>query len=145
MTGGAMDSQLPAEDRRARLLGIGAGPANLSLAALLYPHQEIHSLFLDLKSSFSWHDGQQLPDASLQVSIFKDLVTLADPTSEFSFLSYLHDQGRLYHFVNAQFDAVPRLEFRNYLEWASRRLKTVMFGEEVRSIDFDEVFVVRTD
>ncbi|HEY0806618.1 MAG TPA: SidA/IucD/PvdA family monooxygenase [Pseudonocardiaceae bacterium] len=127
------------------IVGVGVGPANLSLAALLYPHGDVRSLFLDLKNNFSWHDGQQLPDTTLQVSIFKDLVSLADPTNEFSFLSYLHDQGRIYHFINAQFQAVPRREYRNYLEWASRRIKSVVFGEQVRSIDFDGVFVVRTD
>lgn len=132
-------------DKHFGLLGIGVGPANLSLAALLYPHRELPSLFLDRKESFGWHDGQQMPGSSLQVSMLKDLVSLADPTSKFSFLNYLHDQGRIYHFLNAQFDAVPRQEFRNYLEWASWRMKNVVFGEEVRSVDFDGVFQVRTD
>ncbi|MFF7651035.1 lysine N(6)-hydroxylase/L-ornithine N(5)-oxygenase family protein [Streptomyces sp. NPDC007983] len=132
-------------DKHFGLLGIGVGPANLSLAALLYPHRELPSLFLDRKESFGWHDGQQMPGSSLQVSVLKDLVSLADPTSKFSFMNYLHDQGRIYHFLNAQFDAVPRQEFRNYLEWASWRMKNVVFGEEVRSVDFDGVFQVRTD
>jgi lysine N6-hydroxylase len=127
------------------VLGIGVGPANLSLAALLYPHRDLPSLFLDRKAAFGWHDGQQIPGTTLQVSILKDLVSLADPTSKFSFLSYLHDQGRIYHFVNARFDAVPRQEFRNYLEWASWRMKNIVFGEEVRSVEFDGVFRVRTD
>ncbi|MFJ9613936.1 lysine N(6)-hydroxylase/L-ornithine N(5)-oxygenase family protein [Streptomyces noursei] len=127
------------------VLGIGVGPANLSLAALLYPHRDLPSLFLDRKEAFSWHDGQQIPGTTLQVTMLKDLVSLADPTSKFSFLNYLHDQGRIYHFVNAQFDAVPRQEFRNYLEWASWRMKNIVFGEEVQSIDFDGVFRVHTD
>jgi lysine N6-hydroxylase len=76
--------------------------------------------------------------------MFKDLVTLADPTSPFSFLAYLHEEGRLYHFINAQFDAVPRQEFRNYLRWASRRNPDIAFGEEVLSVEFDTEFVVTT-
>ncbi len=127
------------------VLGIGVGPANLSLAALLSPHRDLPSLFLDRKEAFSWHDGQQIRGTTLQVTMVKDLVSLADPTSQFSFLNYLHDQGRIYHFVNAQFDAVPRQEFRNYLEWASWRMKNIVYGEEVRSIDFDGVFRVHTD
>ncbi|HEY3606283.1 MAG TPA: SidA/IucD/PvdA family monooxygenase [Pseudonocardiaceae bacterium] len=126
-------------------IGIGAGPANLSLASLLYPHTEISNLFLDRKITFDWHDGQQLPDTTLQVSILKDLVSLADPTSGFSFLSYLHARGRIYHFINAQFDAVPRREFRNYLQWAAARNENIVFGENVLSVDFDDTFVVRTD
>ncbi|MFD0305221.1 lysine N(6)-hydroxylase/L-ornithine N(5)-oxygenase family protein [Streptomyces sp. NPDC127119] len=132
-------------DKHFSVLGIGVGPANLSLAALLYPYQDLPSLFLDRKETFGWHDGQQIPGTSLQVSMLKDLVSLADPTSKFSFLNYLYDQGRIYHFINAQFDAVPRQEFRNYLEWASWRMKNIVFGEEVRSVEFDGVFHVRTD
>jgi lysine N6-hydroxylase len=77
--------------------------------------------------------------------MLKDLVSLADPTNRFSFLSYLHAHGKIYHFINAQFDAVPRREFRNYLKWASDQNPNVVFGEDVRSVDFDGTFVVRTD
>lgn len=132
-------------DSHFRCLGIGVGPANLSLASLLHAHDDVPNIFLDRKEVFSWHDGQLIPGATLQVSMLKDLVSLSDPTNEFSFLSYLHDQRKVYHFINAQFDAVPRLEFRNYLEWASRRNKNVVFGEEVQSVDFADTFVVRTD
>lgn len=128
-----------------RCLGVGVGPANLSLASLLHTRPDVVSLFLDRKDSFSWHDGQQLPGNTLQVSLFKDLVTLADPRNPFSFLAYLHDHGRLYHFLNAQFDAVPRVEFRNYLAWASRCNESIVFGETVCEVSFDKVFTVRTD
>ncbi|MEU8844749.1 SidA/IucD/PvdA family monooxygenase [Streptomyces sp. NPDC048564] len=125
-------------------VGIGVGPANLSLASLLHGRPEMNSLFIERRETFGWHDDQQIAGATLQVSLFKDLVTLADPTNKFSFLSYLHDRGMIYHFVNAQFDAMPRREFRNYLEWASRKNENVTFGEEVRSVEFDRVFVIRT-
>ncbi|MEW1547316.1 lysine N(6)-hydroxylase/L-ornithine N(5)-oxygenase family protein [Streptomyces tsukubensis] len=128
-----------------RCLGVGAGPANLSLASLLHGRPEVNHLFVDRKERFTWHDGQQLPGNTLQVSLFKDLVTLADPGNPYSFLSYLHEHGRLYHFLNAQFDAVPRSEFRNYLEWASRVNGNVVFGESVREVSFDGVFTVVTD
>ena len=125
-------------------VGIGVGPANLSLASLLHSHPEVSNLFLDKKEAFGWHDGQQMPGASLQVSFLKDLVSLADPTNSFSFLSYLHEHGKIYHFLNARFDAVPRQEFRNYLAWASRRNKNIRFGEEVLAVEFDRTFVVHT-
>jgi lysine N6-hydroxylase len=126
------------------LIGVGVGPANLSLASLLHPHAEVTNLFLEKRDNFGWHDGQQVPGAGLQVSFLKDLVSLSQPTNPFSFLSYLHDQGKIYHFINAQFDAVPRQEFRNYFEWASRRNENIAFGEEVLAVDFDGVFVVHT-
>src|SRR5262249_34599199 len=86
-------------------VGIGVGPANLSLASLLYGHREVSNLFIERNPTFGWHDDQQIAGASLQVSPLKDLVTLADPTNVFSFLSYLHAEGRIYHFINARFDA----------------------------------------
>jgi lysine N6-hydroxylase len=134
------------DEQHYECVGVGVGPANLSLASLLHGSPGLlPNLFLEKSAEFSWHDGQQIPDATLQVSIFKDLVSLSDPTSPFSFLSYLKDKGRLYHFINARFSAVPRQEFRNYLEWASRRNRNVVFGEEVVSVDFDGVFVLRTN
>jgi len=126
-------------------VGVGVGPANLSLACLLGGHPEIDNVFLDRKRCFSWHDEQQIPGATLQVSALKDLVTLSDPTSNYSFLAYLHEQGKIYHFINAQFDAVPRSEFRNYLEWASGRNPNVVFGESIEEVTFDgDVFRVAT-
>lgn len=110
----------------------------------MYSHPEITNVFLDRKESFGWHDGQQIPGASLQVSMLKDLVSLSDPTNAFSFLAYLHSLGRIHHFLNARFDAVPRQEFRNYLEWASRKNPNIVFGDEVLSVEFDEVFRIRT-
>lgn len=128
-----------------RCVGIGVGPANLSLASLMYSSPELTNIFLERKASFGWHDGQQIPGASLQVSMLKDLVSLSDPTNAFSFLSYLHSLGRIHHFLNARFDAVPRQEFRNYLEWASSKNPNIVFGQDVRSVEFDGVFRVRTN
>lgn len=128
-----------------RLVGIGAGPANLSLAALLHGDSGQPNIFFDRKPSFTWHDNQMINGATLQVSIFKDLVSLSDPTNRFSFLSYLHEHGRIYHFLNAQFAEVPRTEFRNYLAWAAEKNENVVFSETVERVDFDGVFRVTTD
>jgi lysine N6-hydroxylase len=130
--------------RRVQLLGIGVGPANLSLASLLHGCPQVSHLFLDRRWRFGWHEGQQLPGAQLQVSPLKDLVTLADPTNPYSFLAFLHEHGRLHHFINARFDAVPRREFGDYLAWAAARNENVLFGEEVLEVDFDGCFTVRT-
>jgi lysine N6-hydroxylase len=132
------------EGNHFNVVGIGVGPSNLSLASLLHAYPEVSNRFVEKRPQFGWHDGQQVPGATLQVSMLKDLVTLSDPTNAFSFLSYLHDHGKLYHFINAQFDAVPRQEFRNYMEWVSRRNQNIVFGQEVLSVDFRDVFEIRT-
>ncbi|MEO7262646.1 MAG: SidA/IucD/PvdA family monooxygenase [Jatrophihabitantaceae bacterium] len=126
-------------------VGVGVGPANLSLASLMSLRPELQGLFLERRAEFGWHDGQQVAGAGLQVSMLKDLVSLTDPTSPFSFLAYLHDQGRIYHYLNARFEAVPRMEFRNYLAWAAARNPNVVFGEEVLAIEFDTVFRIQTN
>lgn len=108
-------------------------------------HPEITNLFLEKKASFGWHDGQQIPGSTIQVSMLKDLVSLSQPTSAYSFLAYLTELGRLYHFLNAQFEAVPREEFRNYMEWACRKNENIVFGHEVLSVDFTDVFRITTN
>src|SRR5258708_39870197 len=74
----------------------------------------------------------------------KALVSLSEPTSSFSFMAFLYELGRIYHFLNAQFDAVPRQEFRNYMAWASRKNENIAFGHEVLSVEYDKVFRVHT-
>jgi lysine N6-hydroxylase len=109
----------------------------------MHRHPEITNLFVDKKECFGWHDGQQIPDTTIQVSMLKDLVSLSQPTSEYSFLSYLHESGRLYHYINAQFDAVPRQEFRNYMEWACRKNENIAFGQEAVSVEYSDVFRIQ--
>jgi lysine N6-hydroxylase len=86
------------------------------------------------------------PEASLQVSYLKDLVTLVDPTSPFSFLAFLRAHKRLYRFINRSEIRVSRKEFNQYLQWVAGRLRNVEFGAEVREIGLDEqTFAVRLD
>lgn len=87
----------------------------------------------------------QIPNARLQVSFIKDLVTLADPTNPFSFLAFLHENGRLYHFLNAQFESVSRREFSEYFSWAANKNPQIIFGEEVEQVLYDGIFVVKTN
>ncbi|WP_327043523.1 SidA/IucD/PvdA family monooxygenase [Microbispora sp. NBC_01189] len=113
---------------------VGVGPANLSLAALGADVENLRSVHLEARPGFSWHPGLLLPEATLQVSPFKDLVTLVDPTSRYSFLAFLASEGRLYQFLTAKFPAVLRAEFDQYLQWASRSIPSIEFGAEVRGV-----------
>ncbi|MDX8480090.1 SidA/IucD/PvdA family monooxygenase [Mesorhizobium sp. VK24D] len=126
-------------------VGVGAAPSNLSLACQIHEQIGHGALFLDRQVDFRWHPGSAFDSSELQVSHFKDLVTLVDPRSAYTFINYLHENGRLYHFLNAQFDAVLRAEFEQYLNWAFRRNPLVRGGETVREIRYDGEFRVRTD
>jgi lysine N6-hydroxylase len=130
------------------LIGVGIGPSNLSTAALLKPLSDrVESVFFDNKSEFNWHPGLMFPDAKLQVSILKDLVTMLDPTSEFSFLNYLREKRSLYIFAAKNgFNNVKRREFEDYLKWAVSKLDNLNFNSTVQEISYEEGgFTVKLD
>lgn len=121
--------------------GIGIGPFNLGLAALLSGHDNIRALFLERKTQFRWHEGLLLPGTTLQVPFLADLVTMADPTHRLSYLNYLHQHDRLYPFYYYDTFLIPRREYDHYCRWASQQLPSCQFGEEVHDVTYDS----RTD
>ncbi|GAA3627148.1 lysine N(6)-hydroxylase/L-ornithine N(5)-oxygenase family protein [Flavivirga jejuensis] len=126
-------------------IGIGVGPANLSLSALLSPIQGFKSLFLDKQTSFIWHEGMLMSGVTLQVSFLKDLVTLVDPTNPFSFLNFLSENKRLYRFSISGIDDIKRTEFNQYYNWVIQKMNNLEFGNEVISACFmKDYFVVKT-
>lgn len=128
-------------------VAVGIGPFNLGLACLSAPISELDGLFLDEKAEFDWHGGMLLEDAELQTPFMSDLVTLADPTSPFSFLNYLKESGRLYPFYIRERFYPLRAEYNDYCRWAARRLgDMVRFGQRVEGVEYDaerELHLVR--
>ncbi|MEV7468237.1 lysine N(6)-hydroxylase/L-ornithine N(5)-oxygenase family protein [Streptomyces kronopolitis] len=118
-------------------IAIGLGPFNLGLACLTEPLDELDGLFLDDKPAFDWHPGMMLDSTHLQVPFLADLVTLADPTSPFSFLNYLKESGRLYPFYIRESFYPLRAEFNDYCRWAAGKLGTVRFSQRVTTVEYD--------
>ncbi|KIE28191.1 alcaligin biosynthesis protein [Streptomyces sp. MUSC 125] len=137
----------PAEaDRIHDVVGIGLGPFNLGLACLTEPIAELDGVFLESKPDFEWHAGMFLDGAHLQTPFMSDLVTLADPTSPYSFLNYLKEKGRLYSFYIRENFYPLRVEYDDYCRWAANRLSSIRFGTTVTEVTYgDEVYRVRTD
>lgn len=105
------------------VLGIGFGPSNLSLAIALEESPEhLTSAFFERQPSLGWHRGMLVPTAKMQVAFLKDLVTFRNPLSSFTFVSYLHEVGRLARFVDNRDFFPTRREFHDYLEWAELKL-----------------------
>ncbi|MGW2964096.1 lysine N(6)-hydroxylase/L-ornithine N(5)-oxygenase family protein [Streptomyces sp. NPDC001220] len=128
----------------AQVLGIGAGPANLSLAALAEPLDDLSVTLLESRDSVSWHPGLLWSSSRLQIDGAKDLVSLVDPRSEFSFMNFLHEEGRLYRHLIAAKEYVSRAEFDQYFAWAAARLD-VRLDTGVISVNHDgKCFVVET-
>lgn len=121
------------------LIGIGFGPSNVALAIAL---QEVHrngrpwdAFFIEKQPSFSWHPDMLLDDAHMQISYLKDLATLRDPRSRFTFVNYLHEQGRLPAFINLKTFFPSRREFNDYLGWAARHFDGLCaYGENVEEV-----------
>ncbi|WP_240135651.1 lysine N(6)-hydroxylase/L-ornithine N(5)-oxygenase family protein [Streptomyces sp. MUM 178J] len=125
------------------LIGIGFGPSNVAMAIALSEHnarvgrqEAVTAHFFERQQSFGWHRGMLIDDATMQVSFLKDLVTLRNPASEYSFLCYLQDKGRLIDFVNHKNLFPLRVEFHDYLEWAAAKVDDmVSYGHEVLAVE----------
>ncbi|MGH3679428.1 MAG: lysine N(6)-hydroxylase/L-ornithine N(5)-oxygenase family protein [Natronosporangium sp.] len=117
------------KNREVELLAIGGGPANLALAVAI---EELgsadladRSLVVERSQTIQWQQGLLMPWAKSQVSFLKDVVTLRDPRSRFSFLNYLHSAGRLDDFVNLGSSTPHRIEISGYLRWVAGSLSKV--------------------
>ncbi|WP_336885140.1 lysine N(6)-hydroxylase/L-ornithine N(5)-oxygenase family protein [Caldalkalibacillus salinus] len=113
------------------VIGIGIGPFNLGLAALLDRVDDIEALFFEQEKAFDWHPGMLIEGADMQTSFLSDLVTLADPTSPYTFLNYLHHHNRLYQFINFHRFKIPRTEYNDYAKWVASQLDDCHFGKQV--------------
>ncbi|MCI4066697.1 SidA/IucD/PvdA family monooxygenase [Micromonospora sp. R77] len=118
-------------------IAIGLGPYNLGLACLTAPIDDLDGLFLEARPDVAWHPGMLLPSARLQTPFLADLVTLADPTSPYSFLAFLKETGRLYPFYIRESFFPLRVEYDAYCRWAASRLDSVRFGHEVTAVRYD--------
>lgn len=123
------------------LLGVGFGPANLSLCAVF---ESLRSKagwgdkrigFVERRAEFAWHPDMILDGARMQVAFVKDLVTPTDPTSHYSFLNYLCEHGRLVDFLNLKTFHPTRREYHDYFSWAATKLsKYVMYQQIVTDL-----------
>lgn len=124
---------------------VGFGPASLAIAIALHDtlghHPTSHNsknskiCFLEKQQRFAWHSGMMVPGSKMQISFIKDLATMRDPRSEFTFLNYLKSQGRLVDFTNLGTFLPSRLEFADYMRWCANRFADVVaYGQEVLEV-----------
>ena len=130
------------------LLCVGFGPASLAIAIALHdamdptlnrksPGSSFRPkvCFLERQKQFAWHSGMLVPGSRMQISFIKDLATLRDPRSSFTFLNYLHHKNRLIHFTNLGTFLPARMEFEDYMRWCAQRFENVVsYGEEVLEV-----------
>ncbi|KAL1583109.1 hypothetical protein WHR41_08282 [Cladosporium halotolerans] len=128
------------------LVCVGFGPASLAIAVAL--HDAIDKgdaalgtstpkvRFLERQQQFAWHAGMLLPGAKMQITFIKDMATFRDPRSEFTFLNYLHENGRLVSFTNLGTFLPQRIEYEDYMRWCAEHFEEVVeYGQDVTSVD----------
>ena len=118
------------------LVCVGFGPASLAIAVALHDRNvKAKVLFIERQQKFIWHAGMLLPNARMQISFMKDLATLRDPRSKFTFINYLKSKDRLVAFTNLSTFLPLREEYNDYLTWcASHFDQDVCYGQETISI-----------
>jgi len=121
-------------------VGIGAGPANLSLAALFEAVAPHRIALFDRQPGPAWHPDLLFPGVRMQTSWLKDLVCLVEPCHRLTFLNYLVSTGRLFALLNSQYGVIPREEYARYLAWAGEQLEDVHYGTAVDRVSFDDGF-----
>ncbi len=111
------------------VLMIGAGPSNLALAVALEecgsPELAANSLIIEQYEDVKWQRNLLLSWTRSQVSFLKDLVTLRNPRSRFSFLNFLHERGELDQFVNLATFNPFRWQLSTYQQWVADTLEHV--------------------
>lgn len=133
------------------VIGVGFSPSNLAVAAAINEdYKNIKAIFIEQKEDFVWHQGMLINDTTMQISFLKDIATLRNPSSQYSFLTYLHEENRLENFANLRTFYPTRIEFNNYLTWAAKKLNEyVVYSRKViniysTNIGSDKIIVVET-
>ncbi|HEX5541039.1 MAG TPA: SidA/IucD/PvdA family monooxygenase [Micromonospora sp.] len=127
-------------ERHMSVVAVGAGPANLAFAVAAEekaPDLAGETLLVEQNDDIAWQRGMLLPWTQSQVNFLKDLVTLRNPRSQYSFLNYLHSIGRLDEFINLGSSVPFRLEVSAYLQWVAKSLERVQveYGRTVTAIE----------
>ncbi|SGY84514.1 BQ5605_C009g05701 [Microbotryum silenes-dioicae] len=101
--------------------------------------------FIEKHDTFRWHPGMMLDGSTMQISFLKDLATLRNPQSAYTFLSYLASftPSRLVSFISRETFTPSRREYTDYLAWAARKVEAELesqngefgYGEEVVGVE----------
>ena len=124
-------------------IGLGFGPSHLALAIAAEEKAQrmnvkFNAIYLDAKEDFTWHSGMLMDDSQLQVAFLKDLITMINPQSYFTFINYLHKHDRLHEFINLRTFYPTRLEYNDYYRWVANHFRDdVRYGSKITKVSPD--------
>ena len=118
------------------VLSVGFGPANVALAVAvdeLWPGARVK--YLERAPAPCWQPDMLLDRADIQNNPMRDLVTPRNPRSRFTFLNYLHENGRLFKHLNLPSPFPLRKEYARYVQWVAEHIDAdVDFGQDAVAI-----------
>ncbi|HEU5469671.1 MAG TPA: SidA/IucD/PvdA family monooxygenase [Actinophytocola sp.] len=118
------------------VVGIGFGPANIALAIALeelWPQARVK--FLEKESGPCWQPAMLLDGADIQNNPVRDLVTPRNPRSRYTFVNYLHENGRLFRYLNLPDHYPLRKEYARYVQWVANHVPAdVDYAMEVAAV-----------
>jgi L-ornithine N5-oxygenase len=102
------------------VLGVGFGPANLSLAVALEEFAYSGGTrFVEGASCFQWQSELLLSGTDIQNNPLRDLAMPRNPHSCFTFINYLTAQGQLVAYLHRAAKFPLRREYAGYLKWVA--------------------------
>lgn len=119
-------------------IGIGLGPFNLGFTCMAAPLGNLNGRIFEQASAFCWHPGMLIEGATLQNPFLGDLVSMADPTSPFTYLNFCKQKGRLYQLYIRENFYLGRADFNEYCQWVIQQLDNIDFGHKVVDIHYEE-------
>lgn len=130
------------QDSTYDVIGIGFGPAGISLAAAIDDAREDGSLDIDISLLFiekapnsAWQPNTLLHGTDIQHHFLRDFATPRNPRSRFTFPNYLKNQDRLFDFGLFGGGAVSRIEWSDYVEWVASEVNSrALYGHEVVTV-----------
>lgn len=131
------------------ILGIGFGPSNIALAiALEETGSKLKAHFIDAAPSANWHPGMLLDGSDIQNNPLRDLVTPRNPRSQYTFVNYLKEEGRLFDFLNLGLLYPLRKDYAGYVRWVAKHFDhQVSYATPAREVRYDaksKLWVVET-
>jgi L-ornithine N5-monooxygenase len=112
---------------------VGFGPANVALAVALeelWPAARVK--FLERAPGPCWQPTMLIDGADIQNHPVRDLVTPRNPRSRYTFINYLHEEGRLFKHLNLPSHHPLRKEYARYVQWVAEHVSAdIDYGQEV--------------
>lgn len=117
---------------------IGFGTKGLALSTVLADHDPSQKvLVVEHDGSFNGDLGFASTESSAGSTFLRDLITLRNPRSEYTFINFLHETNLLIAFTNASQLITSRQLTARYMTWVAekiQRLGWVAFNKEAVNI-----------